>query len=123
LHLPLFREINEKDVFHFNDKFTSKMFKVKVGTVTAQKEDEAEKLETRAKVEEDRKPQIEAAIVRVMKSRKELNHNNIVTEVTRQLAARFNPSPVDIKKRIESLIDREYLSRDDTDRTLYRYVA
>jgi cullin 3 len=74
-------------------------------------------------VEEDRKPQIEAAIVRVMKSRKMLNHNNIVTEVTRQLAARFNPSPVDIKKRIESLIDREYLSRDDVDRTLYRYVA
>ena len=40
---------------------------LQIGTVTAQKEGEAEKQETRHKVEEDRKPQIEAAIVRIMK--------------------------------------------------------
>ncbi len=32
-----------------------------------QRENESEKAETREKVEEDRKPQIEAAIVRIMK--------------------------------------------------------
>ena len=94
-----------------------------VGTVAAQRESDAEKADTRERVEEDRKPQIEAAVVRVMKSRKALGHNEIVAEVTRQLSARFQPQPAAIKKRIESLIDREYLERDAQDRTLYRYVA
>lgn len=76
-----------------------------------------------AQVEEDRKPQIEAAIVRIMKSRRVLDHNSIVTEVTRQLAPRFLPNPAVIKKRIESLLEREFLERDATDRKLYRYLA
>jgi Cullin protein neddylation domain len=58
--------------------------------------------------------QIEAAIVRIMKARRVLDHNSIVTEVTRQLSARFLPNPTVIKKRIESLIEREFLERDTT---------
>lgn len=96
---------------------------MKIGTVVAQKESEPEKQETRQRVEEDRKPQIEAAIVRIMKSRRVLDHNNIVAEVTKQLQSRFLPNPVVIKKRIESLIEREFLERDKTDRKLYRYLA
>ena len=37
-------------------------------------------------MEEDRKPQIEAAIVRLMKARKVLDHNAIITEVRRAQA-------------------------------------
>ncbi|KAL6994217.1 Cullin-3A [Sarracenia purpurea var. burkii] len=120
---PMSKEVGEDDVFFFNDKFTSKLYKVKIGTVVAQKESEPEKLETRQRVEEDRKPQIEAAIVRIMKSRRVLDHNNIVAEVTKQLQPRFLPNPVVIKKRIESLIEREFLERDKVDRKLYRYLA
>ncbi|RWR78397.1 cullin-3A-like protein isoform X1 [Cinnamomum micranthum f. kanehirae] len=120
---PMSKDIAEDDAFFFNDKFTSKFFKVKIGTVAAQKESEPEKQETRQRVEEDRKPQIEAAIVRIMKSRRVLDHNNIVTEVTKQLQLRFLPNPVVIKKRIESLIEREFLERDRVDRKLYRYLA
>lgn len=120
---PMSKDIAEDDVFYFNDKFSSKFYKVKIGTVVAQKESEPEKQETRQRVEEDRKPQIEAAIVRIMKSRRVLDHNNIVAEVTKQLQSRFLPNPVVIKKRIESLIEREFLERDKTDRKLYRYLA
>ncbi|RDX62284.1 Cullin-3A, partial [Mucuna pruriens] len=120
---PMSKDIAEDDLFFFNDKFTSKFFKVKIGTVAAQRESEPENLETRQRVEEDRKPQIEAAIVRIMKSRRTLDHNNIVAEVTKQLQSRFLPNPVVIKKRIESLIEREFLERDKVDRKLYRYLA
>ncbi|KAI8541639.1 hypothetical protein RHMOL_Rhmol08G0077600 [Rhododendron molle] len=120
---PMTKEVGEDDSFFFNDKFSCKLYKVKIGTVVAQKESEPEKLETRQRVEEDRKPQIEAAIVRIMKSRRVLDHNNIVTEVTKQLQSRFLPNPVLIKKRIESLIEREFLERDKVDRKLYRYLA
>ncbi|URE14690.1 Cullin protein neddylation domain [Musa troglodytarum] len=120
---PMSKDIAEDDAFYFNDKFTSKFIKVKIGTVAAQKESEPEKQETRQRVEEDRKPQIEAAIVRIMKSRRVLDHNTIVTEVTSQLQSRFLPNPVVIKKRIESLIEREFLERDKNDRKLYRYLA
>lgn len=120
---PMGKDISETDVFSFNEEFHNKLYKIKIATVSAQKESEPEKQETRHKVEEDRKPQIEAAIVRIMKSRRILDHNNIVTEVTRQLAPRFLPNPTVIKKRIESLLEREFLERDATDRKLYRYLA
>lgn len=120
---PMSKDIAEDDAFMVNEKFSSKFIKVKIGTVVAQKESEPEKQETRQRVEEDRKPQIEAAIVRIMKSRRVLDHNNIVTEVTKQLQSRFLPNPVVIKKRIESLIEREFLERDKADRKLYRYLA
>ena len=74
-------------------------------------------------VEEDRKPQVEAAIVRIMKARRTLDHNAVVAEVTRQLTPRFVPALALIKKRIESLIEREFLERDVHDRKLYRYLA
>uniref|UniRef100_A0A1J3ITE6 Cullin-3B n=1 Tax=Noccaea caerulescens TaxID=107243 RepID=A0A1J3ITE6_NOCCA len=120
---PASRDIGEEDWFVVNEKFASKFYKVKIGTVVAQKETETEKLETRHRVEEDRKPQIEAAVVRIMKSRKVLDHNNIIAEVTKQLQARFLANPTEIKKRIESLIERDFLERDNTDRKLYRYLA
>ncbi|XP_077513098.1 cullin-3-B-like [Amblyomma americanum] len=65
----------------------------------------------------------EAAIVRIKKARKKLSRNVLVTEVTSQLWSRFYPSPVVIKKRIEGLIEREYLARTVEDRKVYTFVA
>ena len=58
-----------------------------------------------------------------MKARKALQHNDLIAEVTRQLSSRFVPVPANVKKRIESLIEREYLERDRSDRRLYKYLA
>jgi len=76
-----------------------------------------------AAVEEDRKHLVEAVIVRIMKSRKTLDHNSLIMEVTRHLASRFNPTPLLIKQRIEKLIEREYLERCQDDRKKYNYLA
>ena len=60
-------------------------------------------------------------IVKIMKTRKQLNHIQLVTE-TIQMIKMFRAQPAMIKQRIEALIEREYLERDEDDRTLYRYL-
>ncbi|KAK9872994.1 hypothetical protein WA026_020340 [Henosepilachna vigintioctopunctata] len=120
---PKTKEIEPSHEFYVNDSFTSKLHRVKIQTVAAKGESEPERRETRNKVDEDRKHEIEAAIVRIMKSRKRMPHNILITEVTEQLKSRFLPSPVIIKKRIEGLIEREYLARTPEDRKVYTYVA
>ncbi|XP_022258160.1 cullin-3-A-like isoform X3 [Limulus polyphemus] len=120
---PKTKEIEPVHTFIVNDSFTSKLHRVKIQAVAAKGESEPERKETRCKVDEDRKHEIEAAIVRIMKARKRLQHNVLVTEVTEQLKSRFYPSPVVIKKRIEGLIEREYLARTPEDRKMYSYVA
>lgn len=50
-----------------------------------------------------------------MKSRKTLNHTQLVKEVVTQLSPRFQAQPQLIKKRIQGLIDREFLARSPND--------
>jgi len=119
---PPVRKFSPTDKFEFNDKFKSKLLRVKILQMI-QKEAEPQRLETQKKIDEDRKHMIEAAIVRTMKMRKTLQHSNLVAEVTKQLSARFRPNPIVIKKRIESLIEREYLERSGQDRKVYNYLA
>jgi len=120
---PMNGYISEGDVIFVNDMFKSKFYKIKQEAVATQRESEAKKLQTRKNVEEDRRPQIEAAIVRIMKLKKQLDHKNIIAEVTKELKSLFLPNPTEIKKRIESLIERDYLERDNIDNNLYRYLA
>ncbi|GME84092.1 unnamed protein product [Ambrosiozyma monospora] len=65
----------------------------------------------------------EAAIVRVMKARRTIRHQELVNEVIRLLIQRFKPQPAFIKLRIENLIDSDYLKRDDEERAVYHYLA
>ncbi|KAG2756581.1 Cullin-domain-containing protein [Suillus brevipes Sb2] len=119
---PPGRDVDSSDSFSFNSDFTCPMQKIKISTVSAKVETTKERRETRDRIEEERHHQIEACIVRIMKDRKHLTHNDLVNEVTRQLASRFQPNPQNIKKRIEGLIDREYLERCE-DRKSYNYLA
>lgn len=120
------KNIAPDDEFKVNVGFTSPLHKLKIQQISANSgsgsssgnamETESERAETMEKVDEARKHQVEACIVRIMKSRKKMDHNNLVAEVVKQLGARFTPNPVLVKKRIEGLIEREYLERDRADR-------
>lgn len=50
-----------------------------------------------------------------MKSRKRLKHTLLVGEVIGQLTNQFTPKIQTIKKSIETLIDREYMKRNEKD--------
>ncbi|KAK4517733.1 ATP synthase d subunit [Mucor velutinosus] len=117
------KDILEDDSFSFNDNFSSNMARIKIQALASRVENDGERKNTQDKVDEERKHQIEASVVRIMKDRKTMEHNLLISEVTKQLSSRFMPSPVMIKKRIEALIDREYLERSAEDRRAYHYLA
>ena len=74
-------------------------------------------------VQKDRKQAIDAAIVRIMKSRQALEHSQLVPQVMQQVRRMFAADNKAIKGRIAYLIDQEYLKRDENNQTLYRYLA
>lgn len=119
---PKGREVGTADRFSFNHGFQCNLARIKIAQVAARVESASERKETTEKVEEERKNQVEACIVRVMKDRKTMTHNDLVNEVIRQLSSRFGPSPTLVKRRIESLIDREYLERSEN-MNVYNYQA
>ncbi|UZJ52781.1 hypothetical protein CBS101457_002101 [Exobasidium rhododendri] len=120
---PKGREVGKEDTFAFNEGFQCNLARIKIAQIAARVETSTERKETTEKVEEERKNQVEACIVRVMKDRKTMTHNELVNEVIRQLTIRFQPTPQLVKRRIESLIDREYLERSEASMNVYNYQA
>lgn len=114
------RDVEPSDSFTFNKEFTSKLYRIKVNAIQM-KETVEEQQKTQEGVFQDRQYQIDAAIVRIMKTRKSLSHTMLVTECYSQL--KFPIKPPDLKKRIESLIEREYLERDTANPNQYNYLA
>eukprot|EP00241_Pyramimonas_parkeae_P003213 CAMPEP_0114239402 /NCGR_PEP_ID=MMETSP0058-20121206/8441_1 /TAXON_ID=36894 /ORGANISM="Pyramimonas parkeae, CCMP726" /LENGTH=764 /DNA_ID=CAMNT_0001351581 /DNA_START=97 /DNA_END=2391 /DNA_ORIENTATION=+ len=117
---PRGRDIGDADVFHFNSEFSEKLFRIKVNSIQM-KETVEENTATTERVFQDRQYQIDAAIVRIMKTRKTLSHPLLISELYKQCPFPFKPA--DMKKRIESLIDREYLERDKNNPHMYNYLA
>ncbi|KAK9438818.1 Cullin-3 [Metarhizium brunneum] len=124
---PLTKSVKPGDKFAFNSSFQSKTVRIKAPIINAvsKVEDSQERKTTEEKNNQTRAHIVDAAIVRIMKSRKELSHSQLVSEVLSQLVGRFKPEVSLIKKRIEDLIGREYLERPDEEGapSMYRYVA
>nr|XP_031532016.1 cullin-4A [Vicugna pacos] len=117
---PKGKEVEDGDRFIFNGDFKHKLFRIKINQIQM-KETVEEQVSTTERVFQDRQYQVDAAIVRIMKMRKTLGHNLLVSELYNQL--KFPVKPGDLKKRIESLIDRDYMERDKDSPNQYHYVA
>jgi len=117
---PKGKEINSGDRFIVNKDFTHQLYHIKINQIQLKETNEEQKA-TEERVFQDRQYQIDAAIVRIMKMRKTLSHNLLLTELYNQL--KFPVKPPDLKKRIESLIDRDYMERDKDNSQQYNYVA
>ncbi|TYI95853.1 hypothetical protein E1A91_D01G028200v1 [Gossypium mustelinum] len=115
---PNTKTISSTDQFEFNSKFTDKMRRIKIPLPPVD-----EKKKVIEDVDKDRRYAIDASIVRIMKSRKVLGHQQLVMECVEQLGRMFKPDFKVIKKRIEDLITRDYLERDKDNPNMFRYLA
>ena len=82
------------------------------------KEEHDKTIET---ISRDRLYLIDAVLVRILKARKTILHQQLITSVMEQV--KVPVGVVDIKKRIESLMEREYMERDVKDHNKYNYLA
>ncbi|KAA3456154.1 cullin-1-like [Gossypium australe] len=112
---PSTKTISPTDHFEFNSKFTDKMRRIKIPLPPVD-----EKKKVIEDVDKDRRYAIDASIVRIMKSRKVLGHQQLVLECVEQLGRMFKPDFKAIKKRIEDLITRDYLERDKDNPNTFR---
>ncbi|XP_071950198.1 cullin-4A-like [Antedon mediterranea] len=120
LKTPKSKDVFDGDKFVYNAEFDHKFFRIKINQIQM-KETIEEQVNTQERVFQDRQYQIDAAIVRIMKMRKKLSHALLVSELYNQL--KFPVKPTDLKKRIESLIERDYMERDKDSSNQYHYVA
>lgn len=107
-------------VFTIVDEYKSKKLKVSfvssIKTEQKQEEDDANK-----EIDESRKNYLSASIVRIMKARKKMKHNELMNDVLLQAQSRFRAKIIDIKRVIDFLIEKEYIRRCDNDS--YEYLA
>ncbi len=103
--------------------FKSHLLKNKISVLVSKNVKEQDNFRVQGKVEDDRRYQIEAAIIKVMKARRTIENQNLITETTKLLLLRFKPEPAQIKQRIEQLIERGYIERDEEDKRIFKYIA
>ncbi|KAI5475829.1 hypothetical protein MNV49_000793 [Pseudohyphozyma bogoriensis] len=108
----------KNDMYELNLGFKSKKIRIMLNA-PIKSEVKAESADVLKHVDEDRKMLIQAVIVRIMKSRKQMKNQPLIQEAITQLAARFTPKVSDVKKAIDTLLDKEYLARVEGNRDLF----
>jgi cullin-4 len=100
---PKGRDVKPTDTFTVNGAFSDPKYRVKINQIQL-KETKEENQETHQRVAADRQFETQAAIVRIMKSRKTMTHLELVTEVIQQTIVRGAVDPAEIKKNIEKCV-------------------
>ncbi|CED85263.1 ubiquitin-protein ligase [Phaffia rhodozyma] len=120
---PTGKDVLRTDSFTFNEKFTHPRVKIKINQVQ-QNQTVEEDVQTENRVMHDRSHLLDAAIVRIMKSKKVCTWVELTNLCVDAVRNKFPPEPKAIKHQIESLLEREYLARDDDDpMRVLRYLA
>jgi len=112
--------VHDEDTFRIQNNFKSNQRRIRIFNILV-KESKEERDKTVEAVSRDRLYLIDAVLVRIMKARKTILHQQLIPQVMEQV--KVPAQPADIKKRIESLIEREYMERDSKDRSRYNYLA
>lgn len=100
---PKGRDVNNTDSFTVNTAFADPKMRIKINQVQL-KETKEENRETHQRVAQDRVFETQAAIVRIMKSKKTVTHNELIIDVINMTKTRGVLDQVEIKKNIEKYV-------------------
>jgi cullin 3 len=111
----------DSEKFLINPKFASDRLKINcVPSLGARREERKGDDQTHSDVMKEREFVIDAAIVRIMKSRREMALLDLQQE-TKKLISLFVPDPKMVKRRIDSLMERDYLERHPEKNNVFIY--
>ena len=108
--------------FSINESFKSVQKRLSLNKLPkTDRKSKEEVKETEDRVREDRRFQIEAIIMKIMKDKKSLGHADLITELLKKV--NFPLDDKIVKQRIESLIEKDYIKRAANDASTYEYIA
>ncbi|KAK6455811.1 ubiquitin ligase of SCF [Scheffersomyces xylosifermentans] len=112
---------NDDTTFTLVDEYKSKKLRVNFISAIKTNETKTEEDEASKEIDETRRNYLSACIVRIMKSRKTVKHNELINEVLPQTLSRFQAKIIDIKRVIDQLIEKQYIQRIDNN--TYEYLS
>lgn len=113
--------ISDNENFWINKKLKSKSRKINLVSRKTLKTKSSK--EEKKKIDLVKKAKLDAAIVRIMKSKKVAPFQVISSEVRKVLSDFFQMSDTMLRRMIEDLIKREFLERDMDNMNLFRYKS
>ena len=124
--LPFVREIVNKkilikngNVYIFNDNFNSEENEIHFNNLNKDEISDKENEEVEERTFEDKKPIIEAYIMKTLKAKKIMTRNKIIEGVLNDLP--FKADKNEVEKRIDQLINNRYISKDEKDSEILKY--
>lgn len=118
INKPVFKE---EEKIQVNTKFTSQTIKSVLIPKKSKVVSKEEVKEIDKAVLRQRQFVIQANIVKVMKTEKELKFPQLIAQTVRNIGL-FKPDPKMIKEQVEVLIRDEYMKRDETDKSKLIYL-
>lgn len=107
---PKSKEIDPSvDEFSYNAGFHDAKMRIKINQIQL-KEDKEENKRTHERVAADRHYETQAAIVRIMKSRKTITHSELIAAVIEATRSRGVLQPPEIKNNIEKYVKRFFVA-------------
>ena len=122
LKTPATHSFAAEDVLTVNGDYKSSLFRNKIPVMVSKQTKDKEGARVQEKVEDFRIYEIEAAIIKVMKARRTIDHTTLQQETVKLLIQKFNPDAAQIKIRIEQLIVRGFIERDADDKRIFKYM-
>lgn len=128
---------SEYPFFVANEKFRHKQLKINISSIVvdiqqgnAQQSATSSSEETKAECARvyraaiiEQRQLLELNIVRIMKSEKTMEMSALCTRAIQEVMRYFKPTTVDVKIVVEALIEKEYMTRDETKRSRLHYQA
>ena len=115
----ILKEVDDNIVL--NKDYKSKKIKQSISNYKMKTKENTHNKE-KEKIDFDRNLVIQSAIVRIMKTRKTLQHNELISQTVSHID-KFSTQISAIKKNIETLIEKDYLERAEGNRNIYNYLA